>query len=154
MSSYLVSGSVAAIFFTLLTLSLCCARSVDVESWADHKKTVIVENDIGPNIVLALHCWSSEDDFGVHTLNHKENFKWRFKVNWKGTTKFVCESGWYDSGESPGYQEKFTAFKSSRDWSANCEDDCWWSIRRDGGYYGDAIASDKYPPKKMFSYHK
>ncbi|MCL7038261.1 hypothetical protein MKW94_023373 [Papaver nudicaule] len=146
-TSFLVSrGSGGTIFFfTLLTLSLFSAQSVD-----GVRHTVTVENDIDPNVPLTIHCWSSEDDLGEHTLNYKQQFSWRFRINFFGSTTFVCDLSWQDPAK--GYQSNsihFTAYNAKRDMKKHCLIDCMWSVRRDGGYYGDGA---EFPFEKMFSY--
>ncbi|KAI3833472.1 hypothetical protein MKX03_027216 [Papaver bracteatum] len=153
MSSKSSLVSVSCIFFTLLALSFW-AHSVDgfITIW--HKKTVTVENDLGQNISLKIHCRSSEDDLGEHMLYYKQNFKWRFKVNFRLSTKFLCDSSWYDPNGKKDNIMGFVAYKAIRDWKKHCYDDCWWSIRQDGGYYGNGNPEEefKFPYKKMFSY--
>ncbi|KAI3925384.1 hypothetical protein MKX01_015085 [Papaver californicum] len=149
--SIVVLGS-AAIFFTL---TLLCAQPVDGFSWGEifiAKKNVTVHNDIDPNISLKLHCWSSDDDLGEHTLYHGQSFYWRFSINWKQTTKFQCESSWIDPNGDVNHSAEFTAYKTKRDWMKHCKHDCSWSIRRDGGYYGYPGPYDVFPYEKMFSY--
>ncbi|MCL7022688.1 hypothetical protein MKW94_008483 [Papaver nudicaule] len=149
--SFLVLGS-AAIFSTLLILSLLCAQEVDGHLIQARKKTVAVYNDIDPNIALNIHCWSSEDDLGVHTLYYQQNFRWRFRVNFWRSTKFVCDSSWSDHAGNGNHTVKFTAYKARRDWMKHCVDNCVWSIRLDGGYYGDGLDTG-FPLKNMFSYN-
>ncbi|KAI3925382.1 hypothetical protein MKX01_015083 [Papaver californicum] len=153
-SSLVLASAVTIFFFTFLTLSLFCAQPVDGEGILKHKKTVTVKNDIGdPKIALKIHCWSSDDDFGEHTLYHKQIFYWRFNVNLWYTTKFVCDSSWYEYDSGKHYNAvHFTAYSANRDWKYYCKNDCVWSIREDGGYYGDASASSEFPSKNMFSY--
>ncbi|XP_026438688.1 S-protein homolog 5-like [Papaver somniferum] len=159
-SSILVLGSATAIFLnTLLVLSLFQAQTVEGIKTIWSKKTVTLQNDIGPNITLIIHCRSSEDDLGEQILYYKQNFQWRFSVNVWETTKFVCESSWKDATKGDGhsnrgYEEKFTAYSPTRDWHQRCNEDCFWSIRRDGGYYGDGKTEgeSKFPFLKMFSY--
>ncbi|KAI3925381.1 hypothetical protein MKX01_015082 [Papaver californicum] len=150
-SSFLVLGFAAAIFFTLLTLS-CAESSVNGIETIWKKKTVTLQNDIDPNVALKIHCWSSDDDLGEHTLYHGQNFYWRFRVNWRQTTKFRCDSNWFDPNAKKDRIMLFTAYKARRDWMVNCEHDCRWSIRGDGGYYGDGYLTTKFPLKKIFSY--
>ncbi|KAI3853432.1 hypothetical protein MKX03_037393 [Papaver bracteatum] len=148
--SFLVLGSSAAIFFTLLTLSLFCAPTVDGVDIHIDKKFVFVENVIDPKIALTIHCWSSEDDLGWHTLNYTETFSWSFRVNLFESTKFVCDSSWYDPNKKRNHTARFTSYKANRDFLHHCKNDCYWSIARDGGYYGGII--DSFPFQKMFSY--
>ncbi|MCL7033116.1 hypothetical protein MKW94_005998 [Papaver nudicaule] len=161
---FLVSGCVA-IFSTLLSLSVLCmyAQSVDGEGMNVHritvngqgvfihKKIVTVENNIDPNIAFTIHCWSSEDDLGWHTLYYKQNFFWRFKVNIWMSTKFMCDSSWHDPAGKGNQTISFLAYDAERDWKVYCKNDCRWSIRRDGGYYGDGTDLE-FPFKKVLSY--
>ncbi|KAL0366606.1 UNVERIFIED_CONTAM: hypothetical protein Sradi_3550700 [Sesamum radiatum] len=54
------------------------------------KETVVVKNDI-PGENITIHCYSSEDDLGIHTLPYAANFTWHFRVNIGETTKFYCD---------------------------------------------------------------
>ncbi|KAI3880739.1 hypothetical protein MKX03_016672 [Papaver bracteatum] len=151
--SFLVLGSASTIFFALFTLSLFCMQSVDGSTiWS--KKTVTVKNDIDPKIVLKIHCRSSEDDLGEHTLYYKEFFLWKFNVNVLMTTTFSCDLSWHDPNKKKDQIVKFIAYKARRDWKVHCLHDCSWSIRQDGGYYGDGYpaAVSLHPFEKMFSY--
>ncbi|MCL7022715.1 hypothetical protein MKW94_026508 [Papaver nudicaule] len=151
---FLVSGSSSAIFFsTLLTLSLILLQLVDGAALWEFKKTVTVENDIDPNVPLTIHCWSSDDDLGEHILYYKQSFHWRFHVNIWQTTTFECDSSWHDPGNGDQlHSMTFKAYRAKRDWEKNCVHDCLWSIRRDGGYYGDGFFFKIFPLKKIFSY--
>ncbi|KAI3831113.1 hypothetical protein MKX03_017217 [Papaver bracteatum] len=153
-SSFLVFGSASSIFFTLLTLSLFCAQSdarFDVDN-VFNKKTVTVQNDIYPDITLKIHCKSSEDDLGEHTLDYKQSFYWKFNVNFLQSTKFKCYSSWYDPAEERDHIMEFFAYDTWRDYNVYCKDDCFWSIHQYGGYYGESEADKKFPFKMMFSY--
>ncbi|KAI3883154.1 hypothetical protein MKX03_030809 [Papaver bracteatum] len=149
-SSFLVLGS-AAIFFTLLTLSCAMSDGNGMETvWKT--KTVTMKNDIDPKVALNIHCRSSEDDFGEHTIYYNQIFFWKFKVNVWQTTKYKCNLSWYDPNAKKDHKKEFFAYKARRDWMYNCEHDCRWSFRQDGGYYGDGYLTKEFPPKKMFNY--
>ncbi|RZC66043.1 hypothetical protein C5167_009729 [Papaver somniferum] len=150
-------------FLVIFTITSFCAHSVDVTMQYDldyevggiwsNEKVVTVQNDIDPKIALKIHCWSSDDDLGEHTLNYKQNVIWKFKVNWKRTTKFVCDSSW--SSADGGYHSvKFSAYQAKRDWKKHCRNHCNWSLRQDGGYYGGGWPEpdDEIPFQKMFPY--
>ncbi|XP_026415894.1 S-protein homolog 29-like [Papaver somniferum] len=152
-SPFLVLGSASTIFFTLLTLSLLCAQSVDGSIdlvWS--QKIVTVQNDIDPSVAFKIHCKSSEDDLDERILYYKQSFYWRFKVNFMRSTKFICDSSWYDPNEKKNHTMEFFAYKTRRDYDRHCLGDCFWSIRRDGGYYGNSGADKDFPFEKMFSY--
>lgn len=150
-SSFLVLGSASTIFFILLTLSLFYAQSVDGSFdlvWS--KKIVTVQNDIDPDIAFKIHCKSSENDLGEHTLYYKQNFYWTFKINLMRSTKFNCDSSWYDPNEKKNHIMEFFAYKTWRDYDRHCLGDCFWSIRRDGGYFGKSEEDKDFPFEKMF----
>ncbi|KAI3883895.1 hypothetical protein MKX03_017358 [Papaver bracteatum] len=150
-SSFLVLGSASAIFFSLVILSLFFAQSVDAES-VFNKKIITVENDIDPSIILKIHCRSSDDDFGAHTLYYKQSFYWRFRVNFSQSTKFICRSIWYDPNGKNGHRMEFYAYNTRREYHIHCLDKCFWSIRQDGGYYGESEEAKDFPFQKMFYY--
>ncbi|KAI3877181.1 hypothetical protein MKX03_001418 [Papaver bracteatum] len=141
----------AAIFFTLLTL-LCAQSDGNGVKTIWSTKIVTVENYIDPKIALKIHCRSSEDDFDEHTLYYKQVFFWKFKVNFWRTTKYKCDLSWYDPNAKKDHKKEFFAYKGWRDWMHNCENDCRWSFRQDGGYYGDGYLKIRFPFRKMFSY--
>ncbi|KAL7108114.1 hypothetical protein ACP275_06G094900 [Erythranthe tilingii] len=40
---------------------------------------------------ITIHCYSSEDDLGVHALSYGAKYSWHFHVNFWGTTIFNCD---------------------------------------------------------------
>lgn len=86
------------------------------------KKTVTIMNNVRNEEVLNVHCSSSEDDLGLKHLTFGTYQQFKFKVNWKGTTKFRCHFTWRGGGD-----HWFTIFKDSRDSCDNCE----WHILGD-----------------------
>ncbi|KAH0920271.1 hypothetical protein HID58_027931 [Brassica napus] len=64
------------------------------------KKTVEIINFALNKEVINLHCSSSEDDLG---------YSFKFKVNWKGTTKLCCHVTWRGGGD-----HWFTVFNRGR----------------------------------------
>ncbi|KAI3831117.1 hypothetical protein MKX03_017221 [Papaver bracteatum] len=151
-SSFSVLGFASAIFFTFFILSLFYAQSVDGIPFRFNKKIVTVENDIDPKISLKIHCRSSDDDLGEHTLYYKQSFYWKFRINAFSSTKFICTSSWYDPNGKSFQKIEFYAYHTRRDYNVHCSDECFWSIRRDGGYYGKNEEDERFPFEKMFSY--
>ncbi|KAL0392456.1 UNVERIFIED_CONTAM: hypothetical protein Sradi_2468400 [Sesamum radiatum] len=87
------------------------------------KETAVVKNDIsGENVTI--HCYSSDDDLGIHTLPYAANFTWYFHMNIGGTTKFYCD---LMTGHGSGNYGVF-------DWrlEERCDDYCLWLIQVNG----------------------
>ncbi|KAG7587277.1 Plant self-incompatibility S1 [Arabidopsis thaliana x Arabidopsis arenosa] len=74
--------------------------------------------------VLNVHCSSSEDDLGLKHIRFARSWYFKFRVNWKSTTKFRCHFTWRGGGD-----HWFTIFKDRRD---HC-DLCIWRVLGDGG---------------------
>ncbi|KAL0366605.1 UNVERIFIED_CONTAM: hypothetical protein Sradi_3550600 [Sesamum radiatum] len=87
------------------------------------KETVVVKNDIsGENITI--HCYSSEDDLGIHTLPYAANFTWYFHVNIGGSTKFYCDlMTRHGSGNYGVFDLRL---------EDQCDDYCLWLIQANG----------------------
>ncbi|MCL7033326.1 hypothetical protein MKW94_014376 [Papaver nudicaule] len=93
---------------------------------------VTIKSDISENVLFNLHCYSSETDFGDHTLAYGQEFRWRFKINLFVSTKYWCDM-WFDTEQGTHVQGGYTIYKANRDFN-RCENDCRYSIRRDGVY--------------------
>ncbi|XP_057419172.1 self-incompatibility protein S1-like [Lotus japonicus] len=93
---------------------------------AGPKTTVTVENYSGHSV--SAHCWSSEDDIGEHNLGDGQKFSWTFKVNYFGTTKFVCTLKWNNI-------EKFVTIYLAKMDKSRCASQCLRDIRPDGLYF-------------------
>lgn len=74
--------------------------------------------------VMNVHCSSTEDDLGLQHIHYPRSWSFKFKVNWKSTTKFRCHITWRGGGD-----HWFTIFKDRRD---HC-DLCIWRVLGDGG---------------------
>lgn len=59
---------------------------------------------------MNVNCSSSEDNLGLQRLPWGHSWEFKFRVNWKSTTKFNCDFTWYKGGS-----HKFTIFRNSRD---------------------------------------
>ncbi|KAL0322749.1 UNVERIFIED_CONTAM: hypothetical protein Sangu_1894200 [Sesamum angustifolium] len=87
------------------------------------KETVVVKNDIsGENITI--HCYSSDDDHGVHTLSYAANFTWNFHVNIGGTTNFYYDLTTGHGSWNYGVFDKIL--------ENQCDDYCLWLIKATG----------------------
>ncbi|KAL8050646.1 hypothetical protein ABFX02_06G094200 [Erythranthe guttata] len=86
---------------------------------------VTVKNDIRDESI-SIHCYSSEDDLGVHSLSYGTNFTWHFHVNFWGTTKFYCDFNTTKHGS--GNYGVYTP-TLSRD---QCRIHCLWSVEENG----------------------
>ncbi|XP_026430926.1 S-protein homolog 24-like [Papaver somniferum] len=119
-----------AVIFAVLVLSECSSRVLQDAHW--DKTTVFLKNDISEKVLFNFHCYSSETDFGNHSLTYGHEFIWRFTVNLFGSTKYWCDM-WFESEEGQRIQGGYHIYKATRDIDL-CETDCHYSVRRDGVY--------------------
>ncbi|KAK6158501.1 hypothetical protein DH2020_005815 [Rehmannia glutinosa] len=103
----------------LLTNSLIITSEAILE-----KAGVIVTNKI-PNENITIHCYSSEDDLGVHNLAYGSSFSWNFRINFFRSTKFYCD---ISTRHGYGNYGVFTP-NLKRDF---CYNQCEWSVHKDG----------------------
>ena len=91
--------------------------------------SIEIHNDM-QMFILDTHCFSKNDDLGLHILFPDEVQSWSFHGNWLGTTDFHCRLEWED-----GILE-FEAFYRNIDLLTNyCSNSiCVWSARQDGIY--------------------
>ncbi|KAL7108113.1 hypothetical protein ACP275_06G094800 [Erythranthe tilingii] len=86
---------------------------------------VTVRNDIRDESIN-IHCYSSENDLGVHPLSYGTNFTWHFRVNFWGTTKFYCDFNTTKHG-SGNYGVYTPTLRRDR-----CSIHCLWSVEENG----------------------
>ncbi|KAL8050645.1 hypothetical protein ABFX02_06G094100 [Erythranthe guttata] len=86
---------------------------------------VTVRNDIRDERIN-IHCYSSEDDLGVHWLSYGTNFTWHFHVNFWGTTKFYCDFNTTKHGF--GNYGVYTPNLRREE----CSTHCLWSVQENG----------------------
>lgn len=108
-------------------------------------KHVTIRNIVSNRATLNLHCKSSETDFGLIHLPWGHTWDFRFNVNFRKTTKFVCHFTW-----SGGGSHYFTIFKVSRDDNPLgdypvCRE-CFWEVGRYGINPMCRINGDKSEP--------
>ncbi|OVA07074.1 Plant self-incompatibility S1 [Macleaya cordata] len=113
------------------------------------KITVWVYNELDPNTTLTIHCKSKDDDLGEHTLSYNQEFHWKFRINFFWTTLFWCNMWWHDSNGRL-VQASHDAYFVRRDYEHYCVADCFWSIQKDGWYYGNHLTLGKL----MFTWDK
>ncbi|OVA07077.1 Plant self-incompatibility S1 [Macleaya cordata] len=136
--------STSLFMFVLALSSNWCPSAYStfsVNDWGE-RITVWVTNDLGPNTPLTFHCKSKDDDLGERTLAYKQSWNWSFTINFWWTTLFWCNMWWHDSNGQLVYASH-DAYKAKRDYREHCRMDCFWSIRKDGWYYGDDAQSEK-----------
>lgn len=95
------------------------------------KRIVYVHNDLPKNTPsLKLHCWSKNDDLGLHTLALGQQYSWSFCSNFFPTTLFTCQLWWGSKNNAAfdAYKEKFV--RSSHYLHH-------WIAKTDGIYYSD-----------------
>ncbi|OWM67414.1 S-protein homolog 6-like [Punica granatum] len=111
----------------LLLLAYICAAATGEAAENGPKKVVRIQNDLD-GTKLMVHCWSKDDDLGIHNLVKGDYMLWSFRNSWLMDTLFWCTIQW--DGGSP---QLFAVYKQIRD-NPRCSLKCWWSIRRDGAY--------------------
>ncbi|XAR48896.1 hypothetical protein NMG60_11031877 [Bertholletia excelsa] len=81
---------------------------------------------------MGIHCKSKDDDLGNHILNNGQEFSWKFKTNFIGSTLFFCDFTWgfkptsfavYDRNIDPDYRN-----------DSATQLHCFWEARLDGFY--------------------
>ncbi|KAL7003702.1 hypothetical protein U1Q18_004851 [Sarracenia purpurea var. burkii] len=102
------------------------------------KTLVRIINSLGEGIPLGIHCWSSEDDLGNHTLQFNEFYEWNFQPNIWGTTKFQCD---FQSSAGSG---NYLIYRYDRDVHL-CDTKCYWYIKAQ-----DGPCLQSYKPDKQF----
>ncbi|KAG8658485.1 hypothetical protein MANES_03G153550v8 [Manihot esculenta] len=85
------------------------------------KKTIVIINDLGPNIDFYFHCKSANDDLGPQVLPYRRSWHFEFKRNVFGTTLFYCHMSWKK------ISHWFNIYVDSRD-KSRC-DYCMWYVR-------------------------
>ncbi|KAL1207967.1 putative S-protein [Cardamine amara subsp. amara] len=144
-----MTSSILVLFATALDVSNAATEAPSPGSGGDGflplaKKHVVIRNALANKQPLNVHCKSSEDDLGMVEIPWGLTWDFRFKVNWKKTTKFGCLFTWYGGGD-----HYFDIFKVSRDdnpfgKTPVCKE-CIWDVRsnkefpmcrlnRDGSY--------------------
>lgn len=94
--------------------------------------TVRVINDLGKGSSLSIHCYSKDDDLGLHVLANGQFTEWSFKNNIGLTTLFWCNIKYSYRGYI--VIKSFDAFKAKKE-LYRCSQRCWRSIRTDGIYF-------------------
>uniref|UniRef100_A0A7N0TCQ6 S-protein homolog n=1 Tax=Kalanchoe fedtschenkoi TaxID=63787 RepID=A0A7N0TCQ6_KALFE len=91
---------------------------------------------------ITVHCWSSEDDLGVHTIRFGEFYAFNFRHNLLCNTKFVCQVKFAD-----GVDKFFHAYHCQRD-RFKCREMCDWSLYENRACLWDSDCYDysKTPP--------
>lgn len=103
------------------------------------------------NLILNTHCYSKDNDLGVHELFPEMQQRWSFKGNWLGRTNFHCRLDW-----RKGFLD-FDAFYNFPEFVKNfCVNDpdddsdvsvCVWTARMDGIYL------TRYDGELVFALH-
>ncbi|KAL5784218.1 hypothetical protein ACOSQ2_006610 [Xanthoceras sorbifolium] len=95
------------------------------------KTSIRITNELSNNdIPLFVHCWSHDDDLGIHTLWKTNEWHWQFHNKFLGRTHFVCNFKY-------GLKEKTLDIYDSDNWDLRCtySMNCDWSVKDDGFYF-------------------
>lgn len=115
-------------FFPYLILALCFAPIYSKAFSLFPKVHLIIGNALPNNTnALTVHCKSSDDDLGTHTLWVNEKIQWEFRENVWGSTLYFCNFWW------SGREKSFAVF--DRELNQNfCSTYCPWLVKEDGFY--------------------
>jgi hypothetical protein len=91
-----------------------------------HPVLVSIRNDLTTN--LTVGCHSSEDGIGIRTLQTNQTYDFKFKPNFWGSTKFVCDFLWNFENKTV-IHNNFLIYKYKRD-HAFCGIHCLWGINQ------------------------
>ena len=109
-------------------------------SMVSSKKSVRIINGLGLYQTLTAQCKSKDDNLGVHEIINGQDFKWTFKSNIWGTTKYYCYMSW------GGKSLAFDAYDYGRD--KNYCGDCIWLFQIKGVFswnYDKLIWDFRFP---------
>ncbi|KAJ0036035.1 S-protein homolog 6-like [Pistacia vera] len=96
------------------------------------------------SLPLVIWCSSEDSDLGGRALQEGDDFSWRLKTNFWGTTNFLCTMKW------EGKRKRFDAFKVRRDCRrCNPFRKCSWLVKEDGFYF----SNDEVNWKKDFPWY-
>ncbi|XP_010449896.1 PREDICTED: uncharacterized protein LOC104732071 [Camelina sativa] len=112
----------------MFVLAMCFG--LNVSSWFKcPNNKILIENDLGPGLVLQYHCHSRDDNLTVANLQFKEMKRIVFGDKLGRRTRWTCT---LKHGLYMRYSKEFIAYK------AGVIDDCdkWrhWIAKRDGIY--------------------
>ncbi|KAL7209785.1 hypothetical protein ACSBR1_031364 [Camellia fascicularis] len=114
----------------ILAFYFVCSNHVLAQYFIKFRVHIIsaVPDDPTP---LLIHCQSKDDDLDYHFLSNGQDFDWKFRKNFFGTTLFFCAFQW---------NSKFTSFDVfNKTTASDCETPeqpwtCVWVVKPDGFY--------------------
>ncbi|KAL5781301.1 hypothetical protein ACOSP7_006330 [Xanthoceras sorbifolium] len=95
------------------------------------KYRVRISNEFRNNdYPLIMHCWSHDDDLGVHTIWKAGEWYWEFRNKFLGRTHFLCDM-------KHGSKEKTIDVYDSDNRSLQCNNHriCRWIVKDDGFFF-------------------
>lgn len=116
-----MTAGIKILFFSILILLMFSLSQIV----ASGDVGVKVANHLGSGRSLNIHCQSRDDDLGNLRILDGFEIKWKFSVNFWGTTLFFCDVQWGDSE-----WHHFDAYSSSHD-HYRCRTECFWMISED-----------------------
>ncbi|KAL9377317.1 hypothetical protein Peur_031437 [Populus x canadensis] len=112
-------------FALLILLSLLLLIIATCDAGCLWKPTRLnINNDLGPDLDLTIHCKSKNDDLGQHVVPFGAEYTMDFCSNFWRSTLFFCGVSW------SGKFHWFDVYDASRD-SSRCGN-CNWTIHATG----------------------
>ncbi|KAL5781300.1 hypothetical protein ACOSP7_006329 [Xanthoceras sorbifolium] len=120
-------------YFFLITILLVLMAQTQTAFAVDFnpKVTVSVTNELSNNAIpLFMHCWSHNDDLGVHTLWKTNEWHWEFRNDFLRRTHFLCNF-------RHGTREKTIDVYDKNNRKLRCFETrhCNWFVKDDGFYF-------------------
>ena len=119
-----VNVLVSVVLFIVAT-----AQAQQEGDWNLFKTTVRVQNILGGNSVLVVHCHSSDNDLGKQNVIGGAFVEWKFRVDVRETTLFRCTLQW------DNVPEKNVVIYDAKIDNPICTERCWREVRPDGLYF-------------------
>jgi hypothetical protein len=119
-----VNVLVSVVLFIVAT-----AQAQQEGDWNLFKTTVRVQNILGGNSVLVVHCHSSDNDLGIHNVIGGAFVEWKFRVDLRETTLFRCTLQW------DNVPEKNVVIYDAKIDNPICRERCWREVRPDGLFF-------------------
>lgn len=119
MASCIHNNLLVSLLFLFLTT---CAASQPLR-----KVHVTIANELGRDVVLLAHCWSFDDDLGIHRLALHASFEFSFRTDLIYQTFFKCQFHWINENHQIT-QHSTDMYAANQDKCRNCS----WIITPDG----------------------
>ncbi|XP_019089507.1 PREDICTED: uncharacterized protein LOC109128151 [Camelina sativa] len=113
----------------MFVIAMCFGLNVAFDMFPCPKNQIIIENDLGPGLVLQYHCHSRDDNLDVANLQFKEVKFIYFADKLGRRTRWTCS---LKHGLYMRYSQEFIAYRMAN--VRRCGHWRHWVAKRDGIY--------------------